>query len=145
MFRSIVVGTDGSDTATRAVREAIDLAKSLGAQIDIVSAYSEHRPRSGLHRVPPPRAASATAERGAADATLEAAAALAGQAGVQADTHAREGEAANAILELAERTQADLIVVGNLGMTGATRFLLGSVPNRISHSAHCSVLIVRTS
>ncbi len=60
-------------------------------------------------------------------------------------THAREGDPADAILEVAEQTDADLIVVGNKGMTGARRFLLGSVPNKISHHAPCSVYIVRTT
>ena len=53
------------------------------------------------------------------------------------------GDAADAILDVAEEQGSDLIVVGNKGMTGATRFLLGSVPNKVSHHAPCSVLIVR--
>ena len=57
-------------------------------------------------------------------------------------THAREGDPADAILDVAEETKADLVIVGNKGMTGARRFLLGSVPNKISHHAPCSVLIV---
>ena len=62
----------------------------------------------------------------------------------QVETFARQGDAADAILDVAEEQRADLIVVGNKGMTGAKRFLLGSVPNKISHHAPCSVLIVRT-
>ena len=58
---------------------------------------------------------------------------------------AREGDAADAILDVAEETNADLIVVGNKGMTGAKRFLLGSVPNKVSHHAPCSVMIVQTT
>ncbi len=61
------------------------------------------------------------------------------------ETFARVGDAADAILDIAEEQKADLIVVGNKGMTGATRFLLGSVPNKVSHHAPCSVLIVRTT
>ena len=57
----------------------------------------------------------------------------------------RQGDAADAILDIAEEQRADLIVVGNRGMTGAKRFLLGSVPNKVSHHAPCSVLIVRTT
>jgi len=60
-------------------------------------------------------------------------------------THPVEGDPAEAILNIAEGTDADLIVVGNKGMTGARRFLLGSVPNNISHHAPCSVIIVRTT
>ena len=77
------------------------------------------------------------------NATLEGAAGPAREAGVAVNTHAREGDPADAILDVAEETKADLIVVGNKGMTGAKRFLLGSVPNKISHHAPCGVYIVR--
>ena len=66
-------------------------------------------------------------------------------AGVAAGTHARQGDPADAILDVAEESGADLVVVGNKGMTGAKRFLLGSVPNKVSHHAPCSVLIIRTT
>ena len=67
------------------------------------------------------------------------------EAGVDVNTYAREGDPADAILDVAEETRASLIVVGNKGMTGARRFLLGSVPNKISHHAPCGVYIVRTT
>ncbi len=79
------------------------------------------------------------------DATLAEAAAVAQAAAVPAQVHARQGDPADAILDVAEETGADLVVVGNKGMTGAKRFLLGSVPNKISHHAPCGVLIIRTS
>jgi nucleotide-binding universal stress UspA family protein len=79
-------------------------------------------------------------------ALLDSAAQTARDAGVEeVETVARVGDAADAILDVAEEQRSDLIVVGNKGMTGATRFLLGSVPNKISHHAPCSVLIVRTT
>ena len=64
---------------------------------------------------------------------------------VACSPHSRQGDPADAILDVAEETSADLIVVGNKGMTGAKRFLLGSVPNKVSHHAPCSVLIIRTT
>ena len=146
MFRSIVVGTDGSDTATQAVREAIELARSVGARIELVSAYepvSDARLREeslvvpeDLHWMINPREDVL--------ATLQAAAGEIRAAGVQVDVFARQGDPADAILDVAEERGADLIVVGNKGMTGAKRFLLGSVPNKVSHHAPCSVLIIRT-
>lgn len=79
-------------------------------------------------------------------ARLESARSSAEAAGVtRVETFARVGDAADAILDVAEEQGADLIVVGNKGMTGATRFLVGSVPNKVSHHAPCSVLIVRTT
>ena len=78
-------------------------------------------------------------------ATLEEAAKDLEEDGVKVETHAREGDPADAILDVAEEQEADLIVVGNKGMTGAKRFLLGSVPNKVSHHAPCSVMIIRTT
>ena len=79
------------------------------------------------------------------DATLQSAVEIAREGGVDAQTFARQGDPADAILDVAEEQSADLIVVGNKGMTGAKRFLLGSVPNQVSHHAPCSVLIIRTT
>ena len=76
---------------------------------------------------------------------LEGAAGRAKEAEVEVNTHPREGDPADAILNVAEETGADLVVVGNKGMTGARRFLLGSVPNKICHHAPCGVYIVRTT
>jgi nucleotide-binding universal stress UspA family protein len=79
------------------------------------------------------------------DATLRKAADQIEEAGVKVETYAREGDPADAILDVAEEQSADLIIVGNKGMTGAKRFLLGSVPNKVSHHAPCSVMIIRTT
>jgi nucleotide-binding universal stress UspA family protein len=87
----------------------------------------------------------ATDPRKQAEASLNAAADIAREAGVEVDTHAREGDPADAILSVAEEQKADIVIVGNKGMTGAKRFLLGSVPNKVSHHAPCSVLIVKTT
>jgi nucleotide-binding universal stress UspA family protein len=147
MFGTIVVGTDGSDTAKQAVRQAIDLAKEVGASLDIVSAYEPvptSRLREEQREVPEDMQWMVNA-REDVDATLEDAANQAKEAGVKAETFAREGDPADAILDVAEERDSDLIVVGNKGMTGAKRFLLGSVPNKVSHHAPCSVLIVRTT
>lgn len=147
MFTSIVVGTDGSDTAGEAVRQAVDLAKTVGAKIELVSAY-EPVPAQRLleeRREAPEDLQWAINPREDVDATLEAAAAVAREAGVEVDIYPRQGDPADAILDVAEERGADLIVVGNKGMTGARRFLLGSVPNKVSHHAPCSVLIIRTT
>ena len=147
MFTRIVVGTDGSDSATQAVAQAIELAKLTGAQLGIVSAYSGSSARhSGSEAQEAP--ADVQYELGPREdinLVLAAAAADAKAAGVEVQTHAVEADPADAILNVAEETKADLIVVGNKGMTGARRYLLGSVPNNVSHHAPCSVLIARTT
>ena len=147
MFGSIVVGTDGSDTAREAVRQAVELAARLGARLQIVSAYEPvpgARLRDEALEVPPDLQWTVN-PREDVDATLREAAEAATAGGVESVTYARQGDPADAILDVAEEQGADLIVVGNKGMTGARRFLLGSVPNRVSHHAPCSVLIIRTT
>ena len=147
MFDRIVVGTDGSETATEAVATAIELAKLSKAKLEIVSAYEpipqqrlkdESRGIEGdvTHVVNP---------REDVQFILDKAAAAAKKAKVDVVTHPREGEPADAILDVAEENDADLILVGNRGMTGTKRFLLGSVPNKISHHAPCDVWIVKTT
>ena len=148
MFATILAATDGSDTATVAVRHAVELARELDARLLIVSAYepiSDERLRE--QRIEVPRDLQWMVNpREDVLAMLLAAAQEARDSGVgEVETFARQGDAADAILDVAEEQRCDLIVVGNRGMTGAKRFLLGSVPNKVSHYAPCSVLIVRTS
>jgi nucleotide-binding universal stress UspA family protein len=142
-MKAIVVGTDGSPTAEQALREAGDLAKSMGAKLHIVSAYE---PTAGASLPPdaPKRAQWMVGPDVQVDSVLDGAAGAMHARGVEAECHARKGDPADALLQVAEENGADLIVVGNRGMTGAKRFLLGSVPNKVSHHAPCSVLIVRT-
>ncbi|HWX75609.1 MAG TPA: universal stress protein [Solirubrobacteraceae bacterium] len=147
MFNSIVVGTDGSATASVAVREAVDVAKAVGATLELVSAYApvpEQRLRQE-RRDAPEDVQWGIHPRHEVEASLSDAADIAREAGVEANVHARQGDPADAILDVAEERAADLIIVGNKGMTGAKRFLLGSVPDKISHHAPCSVMIIRTS
>ena len=147
MIGSIVVGTDGSDTAKEAVRQATELAKAVGASLHLVSAYEpigEGRLREERQQVPDDMHWMIN-PREDVDATLRSAGEAIAEAGVQVEVYAREGDPADAILDVAEEQKADLIVVGNKGMTGAKRFLLGSVPNKVSHHAPCSVMIIRTT
>jgi len=147
VFRSIVVGTDGSETAAKAVDSAVELARLTGATLELVSAYEPvggQALREEARQVPPDLQWIVN-RRADVDATLQRAIERAGAAGVAAQTYAREGDPADAILDVAEELGADLIVIGNKGMTGAKRFLLGSVPNKVSHHAPCAVMIIRTS
>jgi nucleotide-binding universal stress UspA family protein len=146
LFERIVVGTDGSETAAEAVHQATELARATGAKLDIVSAY-EPVPAGRLREEGgeiPGDVAYKVGPREDVNVILEAAQAMVQDAGLEASTHAREGDPADAILALAEEINASVIVVGNKGMTGARR-LLGSVPNKISHHAPCGVFIVRTT
>jgi nucleotide-binding universal stress UspA family protein len=146
MIESIVVGTDGSETAAMAVRAAAELASSIGARVHVVSAF---QPLSGVKvrggASPPEASQWGVGPRMAVDSLLEEAAGTIRPRGIEVECYARQGDPADVILDVAEEQHASLIVVGNKGMRSARRFLLGSVPDKISHHASCSVLIVRTS
>jgi nucleotide-binding universal stress UspA family protein len=146
-YRRIVVGTDGSETASKAVEHAARLASSLGAAFIAVTAYDPYPPSLDRDRAEAPEeikwriTASGVADEHAQDAVR-----LARRAGVtEANAVSEAGTAAEALLEVADRRRADLIVVGSRGMSSPSRFLLGSVPNAVSHHAPCDVMIVRTS
>ncbi|HEU5034754.1 MAG TPA: universal stress protein [Mycobacteriales bacterium] len=149
MYRTIVVGTDGSSTADRAVDAAGELGRMCGAKVHVVTAYRPVRSAvlAGVGAV----GAAVTAptwlgddERVAAEEVVRRAGERLAQTGVSAIALARLGEPADALLAIAEELDADLIVVGNRGMTGVRRYLLGSVADRVAHHAPCSVHIVHT-
>ena len=150
MYRSIVAGTDGSPSALEAVRRAGELAALSGAKLTLVSAYRPVGAAATLAMsgagvgLVVDSAELVEQQRQEAEETLEhAVMALDGTVKVM-QTHSAAGNPAEVLLAVAAENDADLIVVGNCGMQGTARFLLGSVPNRVAHHAHCSVLIVQT-
>jgi nucleotide-binding universal stress UspA family protein len=160
-YRSILVGTDGSSTAMRAVEMASRLAKALDLKPVVVTAY-EPPTQQELDRLkadPQDPVAQWSSKTGSvpdefkwriADAAqardvLERASEHAAKEGVDADVRAIEGSPAETLISLAEREGFDVIVVGSVGMSGARRFMLGNVPHRISHHAPTDVLILHTA
>jgi nucleotide-binding universal stress UspA family protein/nitrite reductase/ring-hydroxylating ferredoxin subunit len=125
-YRTILVGTDGSSTATRAATAARRLARSLRGRLGIVTAFGVNL------------------DEGAAAAVLRDASEACRVDDVPATTHLVEGAPAEAVARLAEEQDADLIVVGNIGMGKANRFRLGGIAERVAHDAPCDVLIVHT-
>jgi nucleotide-binding universal stress UspA family protein len=123
VYKEILVGTDGSGTAALAVARAVEVAKALGSRLTI---FSVDRP-----------------ER--AGKVVEAEAARHADAAVEIRTKTATGDPASMLVAEAESGSYDLLVVGNKGMTGASRFFLGSVPNKVSHHIPCALLIVRTT
>lgn len=143
MYESIIVGTDGSETAQRAVAEATRLAKALGSELHLVSAYE---PLRGVRVAGAPEGTavvSAVPPDATVQAVVDEATASIRMDGVGVKPHTVTGDPAAALLAIAEQVKADLIVVGSRGMHGVTR-VLGSVPNKVSHRARCNVLIVST-
>ncbi len=143
-YKAIVVGTDGSSRATVAVNEAFDLARMAGATVHAVHAIHP-AVAAGFHD-----AVSTQVEidrlREDVEAIRERTLAHGERLGVPVEFHAPgSNDAADALIKIAEEVDADLVVVGNRGMSGVTRFVLGSVPNKVAHHCPCSVLIVNTA
>jgi nucleotide-binding universal stress UspA family protein len=143
MFDRVVVGTDGSERARRAVDVAAEVARRFGAALELVTVVPE-RDAIGVvgASVAVADPTGSTALRKAA--ALEALEALAKElSGLEVRCHVESGSAAEGILKVAEAVGADCIVVGNRGMTGARR-VLGSVPATVAHHAPCHVLVAKT-
>ena len=136
-IRRVMVGTDRSETADRAVHWAAGFAHRYDAELFVVQVEVPHYP--------------ATTEFGAAEGA-RADAANNELAGFVRQIAGERGHAlvvidvdpALAIIRAAEQEAIDVLVVGNFGMAGRKEFLLGNVPNRISHNARCTVIIVNT-
>ena len=144
MFSSIVVGTDGSETADRALTRAFDMARLTGARLHVVSAYAP-TPARLTGGAPATEAAEwSVGPDFEVQAVLDRAEGRARGKDVETELHALKGDPADAIIAIAAETDADLIVLGSRGMQGARR-VLGSVPNKVSHRAPCDVLIVQTA
>jgi nucleotide-binding universal stress UspA family protein len=143
MYDSIVVGTDGSDTAELAVSKAADIAARLGARLHVVSAYQPANAHIGGQKVRE-QGDWAIGPDYKVDAVLSKVRDQLADSGVEPELHARREKPADAILALADEVSADLIVIGSRGMQGPRR-MLGSVPNDVSHHAACDVMIVKTS
>ena len=122
-YRTVLVGTDGSTTATRAVTRAAELAAASEAELIVAYVGDAAQGARVLDHVVASLAATSLLPQ----------------------TRVLAGDPADALLRLAAAEHVDVIVVGNKGMTGAQRFLLGSVPNKISHRASCDVLVVHTT
>jgi len=142
IYETIVVGTDGSERAGVAVRHAIALAKASGAKLHAIHVvhpavtigFSDTA--AGQYDIDQMRRET--------DRAREQLMAAAKAEGVSAEMHNPTGDPADAIIDFAKSVKADLIVLGNRGMTGVARFVLGSIPNKVSHQCPCSILIVKT-
>jgi nucleotide-binding universal stress UspA family protein len=123
VYKRILVGTDGSTTAAKAVERAVELAKVSGASLTILTAGIGERAKE----------------------IVDKEAARHADSGVKIETRVDDRDASTALVEVGDEGDYDLLVVGNKGMTGASRFFLGSVPNKVSHHVQRSLLIVRTT
>jgi nucleotide-binding universal stress UspA family protein len=123
VYERILVGTDGSETAAIAVDRAVEVAAASKSKLTIMSVGKSDRAQAVVDKEKDRHAS----------------------AGVDIETLVVSGDPSSAIVEEAEKGRYDLVVVGNKGMTGASRFFLGSVPNKVSHHIPTALLIVRTT
>jgi nucleotide-binding universal stress UspA family protein len=144
MFSSIVVGTDGSETADLALGRALELARLTGARLHVVSAHAGTPARVAGDAPTAEAAEWSVGSDFKVEGVLDRAEVRARNDGVEVESHAPKGDPADAIVAIATEIGADLIVLGSRGMQGARR-VLGSVPNKVSHRAPCDVLIVQTT
>ena len=141
MSQTIVVGTDGSEPAVRAVREAIRIAARDGAELHVVTAFQD--PAKFRESIESGATTVNLNLQEVGDSLAARAVSEAEAAGVKVTPHVHGGDPAEAILDTASEQNADLIVVGSRGLSGVQRFLLGSVSQKVSEHAACSVMIVR--
>jgi nucleotide-binding universal stress UspA family protein len=135
-----VIGTDGSETAARAAKRAGELALATGARVHVVCAYSKSGGGATIRVGSDEFSASSLST---AEQVAEQQAATFRAQGVEATSAALDDKPADALINEAERLEAELIVVGNRRMQGVSR-LLGSVANEVAHNAPCDVLVVKT-
>jgi nucleotide-binding universal stress UspA family protein len=148
MYEHVVVGTDGSDTATKAVRTAAGIAAGSAARLHVVVAFNhrqssrqradlEDAPREDRWRLLPGPAAERIAERAASIARDAAG------DDIDVHVHCMLARPVDAIVDVTHDLDADLVVVGNRGMNGPGR-IFGSVARAVSHRSPCDVLVVDT-
>jgi nucleotide-binding universal stress UspA family protein len=147
MFNKILLASDGSDGAQKAIEAAVEVCRKFEAQLTV------------LHVFVPPALTAVTIGAGepllsvdpalveqwaqnSADAVAERASAVLQAASVPFTFRREMGHAAEVIVRVAQQDGFDLIVLGSRGLSGVTEFLLGSVSNRVSHHAPCPVLLV---
>ena len=146
MYRTIVVGTDCSETAGRAVVKAAELAKLTGAKLHLVSAFGDSATALAAVAGPAGVIGSGWTDDAIRDQTaiVEAMADRLRRDGIDVETRVEPGGAAGTLVTAAEAVGADLLVVGDRGLKGV-RGLLGSVPSRVTHRAQIDVLVVHTT
>jgi ubiquinone biosynthesis protein len=124
--RRVLAATDRSETATRAVAWAAEMAARYEAELLLLQVLVEDGTRHAAERELAAYADQLAVPRVQTLVTVD-------------------DDPARAIVEAAKEQQADVIVVGSVGMQGRKEFLLGNVPNRVSHNAPCTVVIVQTT
>jgi nucleotide-binding universal stress UspA family protein len=137
VISTVAVGTDGSETASEAVKQAAEFARRFDAKLVLLSAFKAEPPPPDTGEAQWSYSPAAQL-RGILSRTEEE---MKGQ-GLECRTLVDEGEPADVLVRLAGECGADVLVIGNKGMQ---RRVLGSVPKSVAHNADCSVFVVKTT
>jgi nucleotide-binding universal stress UspA family protein len=137
VISTIAVGTDGSETANEAVKQAAEFARRFDAKLVLLSAFKNEPPATGT--VESQWAYSPAAQLREILSRTEA---EMKEQGIECRTVVDEGDPGDVLVRLAEECSADVLVIGNKGMQ---RRVLGSVPKSVAHNADCSVFVVKTT
>lgn len=139
MLRTVAVGTDGSETASEAVKAATEIARRFDAELIVLGVFQDG---SGAPGPDDPELQWASSPAARLREILDRTETEARRSGIECRTLTDEGEPGDVLVRLAESCQADVLVIGNKGMH---RRVLGSVPNTVTHRAPCSVFVVKTT
>jgi nucleotide-binding universal stress UspA family protein len=151
-FAQLLVCTDGSESALRATRSALGIARKFGSEVTILSVIPAIEPMTASTPVHPYGAGMESvvtyneihkSEERHCQQSLVKAAAVFANSGVPYQTRSENGHVVDVISNVAKEIHADLIVVGSRGLGGFDRLLLGSISDGVAHHAHCSVLVAR--
>ena len=144
-YRTVVVGTDGSETSFRAVERAAELARDADATLVIACAYIPEKPDPATQDVLREEAYQVVGSAPADDTVSRARDRAAAAGAAKIDTVSAEGRAADTLVRIASERDADLLVVGNVGLNTLKGRLIGSVPLDVARHASTDVLIVHTT
>jgi nucleotide-binding universal stress UspA family protein len=138
VISTVAVGTDGSGTASEAVKQAAEFARRFDAKLVLLSAFKEDAPpATGVDETQWAYSTAAQVREILSRTESEL-----NDQGIECTTVVDEGDPADVLVRLADDCGADILVIGNKGME---RRVLGSVPNTITHKAGCSVFVVKTT
>ncbi len=137
MIATVAVGTDGSETASEAVRQAAEFARRFEAKLVLFSAFKDDPPPTGTDEAQWAYNPAAQLREILTRTENEM-----NEQGIQCTTLVDEGDPADVLVRLADECNADVLVIGNKGMH---RRVLGSVPKSVAHNADCSVFVVKTT